>query len=430
MTSAALQQEAPPSPHTRSSWLFSAPMRRAAEALQLFSLGLMLLLLPFSKAVIEVTSVLLLIGWVWLRLDPVTRWDTVWARPAQRPLAAGLFAFFVVCGLSILISDYPDKSINAWINKWGQYLMLMVCAADVGRRATWTRRALVVMACSAAVVAFEAMWQERTGHGLLHHYRLIDYGRMVGPYENPIDLATYLMVIIPILSADAARRRWPARIAISLLVAVLLLCLGRTRALGAWLGLSVALVITALRSPALRRVVVGLLVLNGLAWGICARGAANLPQAMSLSDIGTSDRVAMWRAAIGMIRDRPLLGHGLNTFMANYLRYWVAGERQPRYAHNCYLQVAAETGLLGLITFVAVLASLFPRLLAGTRRIDPQDSARLLGFFAGLVAFVLQAGIDTNFYSLRQAALFWTLGGLALGLANSQEPNPSASAAR
>ena len=45
----------------------------------------------------------------------------------------------------------------------------------------------------------------------------------------------------------------------------------------------------------------------------------------------------------------------------------------------------------------------------------------LSGFLAGLLAFVVQAGIDTNFYSLRQATLFWTLAGLAVGYAIQAE---------
>ena len=124
----------------------------------------------------------------------------------------------------------------------------------------------------------------------------------------------------------------------------------------------------------------------------------------------------MWQAAVGMIKDRPVLGHGVNTFMANYLHYWVGGEKQPRYAHNCYLQVAAETGLVGLASFLALLGLLFAQLLRTVRHLQSNEQLMLVGLIGGLVAFVIQAGVDTNFYSLRQAALFWTLAGLALGV--------------
>ena len=127
--------------------------------------------------------------------------------------------------------------------------------------------------------------------------------------------------------------------------------------------------------------------------------------------------------------DRPIFGHGINTFMANYLDYWVGGERQPRYAHNCYLQVAAETGIAGLLAFLAVLGLLFARLRHGIRRIRGDDGIWVIGMTAGLVAFALQAGIDTNFYALRQAALFWVLSGIALGL-HQRETIPSAHADR
>jgi putative inorganic carbon (HCO3(-)) transporter len=129
----------------------------------------------------------------------------------------------------------------------------------------------------------------------------------------------------------------------------------------------------------------------------------------------------MWQAAIGMVRDRPLLGHGLNRFMAIYLDYWVGGQHQPRYAHNCYLQMAAETGLVGLAAFLALLWTLVAHLAAGARRLTSKEQILLLGLLGGLLVFAAQAAIDTNFYALRQAALFWTLAGLAVGLRESLE---------
>jgi len=132
----------------------------------------------------------------------------------------------------------------------------------------------------------------------------------------------------------------------------------------------------------------------------------------------------MWQAAIGMIRDRPLLGHGVNTFMANYLDYWVGGERLPRYAHNCYLQVAAETGVLGLAAFLGLLGTLFRRVMDGLDEVGPGQHRMLLGLCGALVAFAIQAGLDTNFYALRQVVLFWVVAGLAVGLAEQGRAGP------
>jgi len=126
----------------------------------------------------------------------------------------------------------------------------------------------------------------------------------------------------------------------------------------------------------------------------------------------------MWQAAGGMIKDRPLLGHGINTFMANYLTYWVGGERQPRYAHNCYLQMAAETGALGLVAFLALLWGMGVQVRRGVRTTTSRERFLLLGLATGLLAFVIHAAVDTDFYSLRQAALFWVLAGCAVGVSD------------
>ena len=47
--------------------------------------------------------------------------------------------------------------------------------------------------------------------------------------------------------------------------------------------------------------------------------------------------------------------------------------------------------------------------------------------WAGLVAFAAQSAMDTHFYALRQAALFWMCAGLAVGLSERLASGPDAS---
>ena len=132
----------------------------------------------------------------------------------------------------------------------------------------------------------------------------------------------------------------------------------------------------------------------------------------------------MWQTAWRMIQARPIFGHGLNTFMANYMSY-VAGPTQgPAYAHNCFLQITAETGVLGLAAFLWFLWTLFS---SGWQAIkNPSSQAEvfkpfLAGVLAALIAFLVQSAFDTNLYSLRQAVLFWSLSGLAVGLSSAAQ---------
>jgi len=76
-------------------------------------------------------------------------------------------------------------------------------------------------------------------------------------------------------------------------------------------------------------------------------------------------RLLNWKNTYQMIKDKPLLGSGIGTYKMNYLdyqaeflknnpaymEYWVF----PREAHNEYLQIGAELGLLGLGIFLTII---------------------------------------------------------------------------
>ena len=405
---------------------------RWAERAQEGGLYVLLLLLPFSKASSEILFGVLLIGWLIERLHPATRRASLWWRPSFRPLALAILVYLAICALSIAVSDYPWKSVQGFIGKWLEYVLFGVIVADIGARPGVIRRSLLVVACSSLAVVVEALFQELRGTGLFCGYSLKMYGRMTGPYENPSDLATYLMTVTPVLLAYGLGRARSIRWLFAALMVLLIGCLGRTESVGAWLGFAAALVVLIVSQPSMRRLglmIFAALVLVSVFW---LAFTGHLGGKLSATNIGKVDRWMMWQAALGMIRDRPLLGHGLNTFMANYLHYWVGGEQLPRYAHNCYLQVAAETGLLGLTAFAALLWRWFARLATGLSALDALTRPLLLGLLAGLVAFALQAAFDTNFYSMRQATLFWVLAGLALGLCRQGEggqPQPGRAAA-
>ena len=67
----------------------------------------------------------------------------------------------------------------------------------------------------------------------------------------------------------------------------------------------------------------------------------------------TSDRAFLVDAGLKMIQDRPLTGVGINAFRPAYPLYAQLkphGHRdKPTHAHNIYLELTAETGLIGLV---------------------------------------------------------------------------------
>ncbi len=147
---------------------------------------------------------------------------------------------------------------------------------------------------------------------------------------------------------------------------------------GAWVACAVAFVVISLLHSRRTAIfsVVGVLV---VAWLLVLGGANLLPSAVTqrLSSVtayfrvfdvrgvkitdenfAVVERMAHWQAAWGMINDRPWFGYGAGNYAAAYPRYALAGWKDPLgHAHNVLLNVAAETGLVGLAAYLFFLAA-------------------------------------------------------------------------
>jgi O-antigen ligase len=100
----------------------------------------------------------------------------------------------------------------------------------------------------------------------------------------------------------------------------------------------------------------------------------DLVQSALFGDFGTSTadgsagaRVTLFRAALSMFGERPILGYGTAGFRASSHRFLSPSELEA-WPHNAVLQFAAEYGLVGVALFVGLVA------LALTRRL-PRDTS-------------------------------------------------------
>lgn len=108
----------------------------------------------------------------------------------------------------------------------------------------------------------------------------------------------------------------------------------------------------------------------------------------------TSDRAIQGRASQSltawvMIREKPLLGVGLNNYTTLYQEYakslGLAPSATARAPHNLYLEVAAETGVLGLTVFLLLAGLAFRSVLFARAKFQEagmQDYAHLVTGFA------------------------------------------------
>ena len=95
------------------------------------------------------------------------------------------------------------------------------------------------------------------------------------------------------------------------------------------------------------------------------------------------------------------------------------------YAHNCYLQMAAETGFIGLACFLWMLFVLLWQSLTYCKQIkDPWLLTFLQGALSGLFGFLVQSFFDNTFYTVQLGVFMWLMFGLIVAvirLLNPQE---------
>lgn len=266
--------------------------------------------------------------------------------------------------------------------------------------------------------------------------------RIHSSLANPILLGAYLVILLPLLfsfAANSQEQNWRL-LAWGLIptgFAVLLL----TESRGAWVGLvaSVAAVYALRRPPGLAQLKKRTLRQNGRAFRmrlaliiasiVIALGvlAALLPSSgvgervaatFSLSEGSTATRIETWKSALAMVADRPLSGFGLEQ-----MGYWFPAYKTARHSalapngvadrtHNDVLQVAVDTGVVGLLLYLWILV-----LVGVTLYRERQASPYAVGLFAALIGYFAQA--QTGITAVFIAPVTWTLFAAAMNLSRT-----------
>jgi O-antigen ligase len=128
-----------------------------------------------------------------------------------------------------------------------------------------------------------------------------------------------------------------------------------------------------------------------------------------------NERIIIIKGALGMIKAHPFLGTGIGTFMDRCASY--TNSLGGYYAHNCYLQICAETGAFSLVSFLLLTGYIFYRSIKAILNAPGSpNSLILIGLNAGLLGFLVHSFFEINLYSFQHSFLFWVVMGLTVAL--------------
>lgn len=255
-------------------------------------------------------------------------------------------------------------STEPWVGLVGRYngfalgvlgvaiaLAYHVAAASVGegRGHAETERGLRLIAAAGAFIGVHAFaqWQgfdAELTKNLAGH-------RGISTIGSPVDLGMLLAMLLPI--AVAASPVYGIAVALGLVA---------SGARGAWIGAAAGMVVFVFRGESNGR----LRVLGVLALLLAGAGYVYTHNDRPFSQ-SNQERVEIWKVAAKAISERPIIGHGPDSFETTFRRLkspgFVAAMLSDRHiqadAHDDILEVLATLGVLGLAAYALLLVAAF-----------------------------------------------------------------------
>ncbi len=234
---------------------------------------------------------------------------------------------------------------------------------------------------------------------------ILDYiqrRRVYFPFVTPNTLGGYLAIIIPLILAlwDKKKKIFLnplCFILISVSIALLL-----TKSLGALLSIFLGLIIYFYLQGALDKkglaIMAGFLITIGLVFLLRQTAAKQ----HILPTFSLAMRLNYWMNTLKIIKTAPWQGLGLGNFDIVFARY----------AHNSYLQIWAEMGILGIISILWLITAVFKSAIKNIK--DLPDKKLMAGLITANAVFVIHNLVDFSFFLPEISLIWWVIFGLII----------------
>ena len=255
-------------------------------------------------------------------------------------------------------------------------LLLFIVTVQRIRRTEDAKRIMSWICICAVLMSIFGMIQYLTANGLYYWFYKFPGGttidRVKGAFPNKNHFAQFAALSIgPLIawcmtigrSSDGQQSAWgqkksgiPHEVAagiimggLAIVLSSMLLARSRGAVLACVAGTSVMMAVLYFRSMISKKLILALCGMGGLT-GIILLAVGYQSIVKRLDNWNDSGRYLIWKANLEIIKDFPLLGTGIGSHQYIHHRYLDQPYAQGEYTHaeNGYLQIASETGLVGL----------------------------------------------------------------------------------
>ena len=368
----------------------------------------------------------IMIAFAWLATLRTNRAPVRFVLERHRRLVLTLLALLAWVSLSLAWSRDPGMGAG---NVWQWYVavllfMIVATALVTPGHVRLVTSAFVVGAVLSVLIGF-------AGGGLVDSSSALERatetdGRLQGGGGDPNYLAGGLIPAIALAGALLGNvrnplGRWTLLAGAGILAIGLAATQSRAGLIAAVVAFAAALIIYRRRRLHLLAVAAAMVSLAGM-W------FATNPDAWERTtsfDDGGAGRSELWQVAWKMTGDHPVVGVGLNNFRTRSSEYVrepgslsdvaLIAER-PRVVHNLYLELLAETGVIGLVIYVGAVLACMLAAARAARRFDDFGNAGMASMARATLVGVIAMLCAGFFISYATDARLWFLLGLGPAL--------------
>jgi O-antigen ligase len=351
---------------------------------------------------------------------------------------------FIPIGIFIGITSlgaFYATSLGAWLTEWLKWVLIALLAYTLmvtcryNRRWEWVLFALISAGFGQGLIGIYTF----LGGSGADHLRIFpdrNLFRAFGSFGQPnpfggfMGLLAPLGILLAIGYAQRGMRLWHTSLAQArqnwlmcgyyiLASGVMIIALIASWSRGAWLGFGIAILAMIIVFP--RKLWQGIallgmvVIISGMLWtsgrlpaSLTERIASATQELFVLTDVRGVDitpenyavieRLAHWQAALNMGRANAWLGVGFGNYDATYNTYRLINWKfSLGHAHNYYLNVLAETGIIGLIAYLCVIISLLWTTWQARHHPDVLARSTAIGLF-GSWTYLLTHSMTDNLY--------------------------------
>ena len=255
-------------------------------------------------------------------------------------------------------------------------------------------------------------------------YNLGPGGRAGGViHGSMMGLAMLLTLAFPLALIAAYDTRFPSYVRKSAVFSLFGMLLGMwgNQSRGSWLfnGINGVLITLRYCFVNIRYILVLLVAVVGIGYAFSSHQdyVARFESTFNISTDGSNlGRIYVWEADKHMIMDHPVTGVGPGLWQKTYREHYkLKQETQDLgHSHNNLLQIASESGILGLIGFLGFSFFIFCKsLIHYVKSRNPYDLSIMVGFISYLFLF---GSIDYTWGNSSGIRMFWIVMGIMIQL--------------